>query len=370
MAHKIIYCGLILSLLLLLVPQPVFAEDVRAIKAVHTEPSSIDISENEAACISVEIAHEGLLSACICTLVGKCVRCLKNEIEVKAGIHQITWDWLDDSGHTCAQGVYIPIVTIKNSDNREEIYNPTAFPWGHTVFEKDLYYDFERKAIHYRLDCPVLCRIRIGEWGGGPLYRTLCDWEPREAGIHDEPWDGMDTRGIITITSKKKHYIVLDCFSLPENSIIVKGSHTINQEFEEYAANKRDFTLYPPNGKNIHSHASHLRSSCHELDIVAKIIGPASFDNEVPFVEGMVEIIVDVAGHKDLIRNNKENLELYFFMDGQFVYEGSIDEFPENVTFDSRNYQNGEHVVTINAITLTDHIGAYSMKINIDNVNE
>ena len=43
--------------------------------------------------------------------------------------------------------------------------------------------------IKYTLPEPASVRLRIGIRNGGPMLRTLLDWELREKGPHVEVWD-------------------------------------------------------------------------------------------------------------------------------------------------------------------------------------
>ena len=348
-----------------LISLPVYAQESRIIHSVHVESSCIDLSGNKAAQIAWQISRFSLVSVYICDLDGKLIRTLIQKDGMAAGEHQVAWDGRDEVGALCPNGAYIPIIKIKARDETAEIYNPTSLSWGETVFPKDLYYDFDRKVVHYRLERLALCRIRIGEYDGGPLYRTLIDWKPRWADVHDEPWDGMDKNGVVEITKKKKHYIVLEAFSLPENSIIVQGSNSIGPNS---ATSHSPFAIHSAHGKNINAHATHARDGCHELLISARISGQDNdLPTHIPVLKGPTSIKVSVNNNNDAKRLIKKGLELYLYIDGLFLYEILPENLPALLKLNTLTYQNGEHVLTINARTMEDHVGTYSMKISIEN---
>src|SRR3989338_7199789 len=54
------------------------------------------------------------------------------------------------------------------------------------ILAKDISFDLANGEIRYILPEPALVRIRIGMPEGGPLLRTLVDWERLEAGRSEE----------------------------------------------------------------------------------------------------------------------------------------------------------------------------------------
>lgn len=354
-----------LFLCISLISLPIHAQENRLIHSVHVESSCIDLSGNKAAQISWQISRFSLVSVYVCDLDGNLVRALIQKDGMGAGEHQVAWNGRDDGGDMCPNGTYIPVIKTKTRDKTAEIYNPTSFPWGETIFPKNLYYDFDQKVVHYRLERPALCRIRIGEYDGGPLYRTLIDWKPRWADVHNEPWDGMDKNGVVEITKKKKHYIVLEAFSLPENSIIVQGSNNLRQHS---ITSHSPFAIHSAHGKNINPHASHARDGCHELFISARILGQDNYSpTRIPVVKGATSIEVSLNNNSGDSRLMKKGFELYLYMDGLFIYEILPENLPAILKLDTLTHKNGEHVLTVNARTMEDHVGTYSMKISIEN---
>ncbi len=77
----------------------------------------------------------------------------------------------------------------------------------------------ETCTISYNLTYDARVRIRVGV-DGGPLVKTLLDWELQFAGPHSVIWDGTDEMGYIVEPGDYKVAFWAD--TIPENSIIVE----------------------------------------------------------------------------------------------------------------------------------------------------
>lgn len=77
------------------------------------------------------------------------------------------------------------------------------------IFATDISYDPQTGVIQYTLPEAALVRIRLGIKEGGPLLRTLVDWELRKKGEHREIWDKKDKTGLVDFSGYQDLLIVL-----------------------------------------------------------------------------------------------------------------------------------------------------------------
>jgi len=330
---------------------------------VKVAPRSMDLSLEEGAVISWSQGAEAGVDLFICDLSGRIVRTLHKKEKLEAGGQQVSWDGLDDQGESCVNGVYLPIIRAKFKKAGVKVYNPTTADWGEEV-TTEATYNPVNKTVDYQLSKSALCLLRIGESGGGPLYRTLFGWQPRKAGQHSEPWDGWDSLGVVNVAQKKKMYLVVEAFSLPENAILLKGG---GGSISSKTKAKR-FPLRPPRGKDLFLHALHPRERCKDLEIhasMAEARGRSAGEAVVLSKETVIEVSTSHSAEEKR-RLERERLELYVYVDGRMETEESRQKLPTSIQFDPRKYESGEHVLTMILKTREDHAGTYSMKIFIE----
>jgi hypothetical protein len=330
---------------------------------VKSTQNLIDFQSHLYAQITWQVPRSIELSILIVDLEGLVVKTLMAQMPVEAGVHTIKWNGYDDHGNRCSDGVYLPIRISYAGSEASLAYNPSEQPWGETVQPKDLYYDQKAKSVHYRLEKAALCRIRTGEYEGGPLYRTLVNWGYRNPGTHDEPWDGMDEYGVVAITKKPKHYIVVDAFSLPENAIIVSNGDV--KRGKTLSTNTYQVEIKPPHGRNVNAHAFHAGRDCQDFPVSVKLL-PSS-NSGIPALSGIVHLqVFEPTGIRSTLLQTK-TLELYLFGDGKFLYEVLPEKLPAEINLDTHQLGNGKHVLTVNVRTGEDHIGIWSKGILISN---
>ncbi len=227
----------------------------------------------------------------------------------------------------------------------------------------NLHYDASQEKIIYTLDQHAMCLIRVGEKDGGPVYKTVLNWEPRDAGNHREPWDGMDITGIVHAAQKAKFDILLDAYALPQGSILIKDS-AVHMKSNTI---KKQFPIYPPQGENIFLHAFHQKDVRHDMPITATLINPLDSREQIPIVKGDAIFEVGVNEDEDIDDLIREKFEIYVFVDGNLVFENPANTIPTRVRLDTTLYPNGEKVVTMNLRTTEDRVGSVSLKVNIKN---
>jgi hypothetical protein len=342
----------------------VSAQAGRILQNVAVRPQMLDAAGGDAVQISWNQSLAAEMRVLICNLDGVVVRVLHDGVQGRAGVHQISWDGKDTLGRPCPNGAYVPIVKVRTRTMGYDVYNPTMLPWGERLTTRDISYDPDAGLLTYRLVQPVLCQMRIGEKDGGPCYRTLFGWQPRQAGSHTAAWDGMDTQGVVDLSGKEKLEIVLDAFSLPPNAIMIRNSDNSSHHFEDIPDR---FPLHPPSAEHLFLHALHARSACRDFAIGVDL-GPSNTGGDTPaVVSGILDlnVFIDDAAVPDFLM--REKIEIYVYMDGRFVLEEPRKTLPARLTLDTARFSNGQHILTLNVRTNEDHIAVSSLKVMVKN---
>ncbi len=365
--------------ILLLIPFNVSAADL--IQSVNIKSpvssSAIDHSSNDNyaisgrdhssndnyAMISWEQSQSVIMNVFICNLDGIVVKTIHKNKKGEPGTQQYKWDLRDDMGNPCPAGAYIPIIKLKTQNSDSDIYNPSTSTWGTNIVVDDWSYDVNSKKITYSLPKKALCLMRIGEKDGGPIYLTLFEWQPMNAGTHEVPWNGKDTQNLVDVHKKEKLMVFVDAIELPENSIIIKES---NNKSHAFTGIKKRFALNPPKARDINLHALHQRQFCHELLMSVNISGDYKQKEGLPIINSNTEFMLNRIEPEGLEPITREPFEHYIFVDGKLLYEGPQKEFPGVIKVDTQKATPGKHILTINMRTAEDHVGTYSMHVWIN----
>jgi len=205
------------------------------------------------------------------------------------------------------------------------------------VLATDLSFDAQAGEIKYTLPEPALVRIWIGLKDGGPLLRTLLDWEPRSAGEHVEVWDGKDSTGLINFGNKNNLMLVLGALTLDsgKNSEIL--SSTTLRGFQKSPEFKIDFP------------ESQKKSS-----------------EGVPMIRGISPVRITLSERdKEWLTRTKYEIGLY--LDEVYLTEDEEGTSPFTYPLDTRNMNNGRHILTVNIVSFTGEIGTQTIYLIVNN---
>jgi hypothetical protein len=114
-------------------------------------------------------------------------------------------------------------------------------------------------------------------------------------------------------------------------------------------------------------HAYHSRDLCRDFTISAKMNKASRKWWGGKVARGTVEIAVDKQKDPQHIQLQREQFEIYLYVDDTFIREEKRSNVPASITLDTTALSNGEHIVNVGLRTLEDHLGTYTMKINVDN---
>jgi hypothetical protein len=329
---------------------------------VQVSAPVLDLKKGHPVVISWRMESPALISAYICDLDGEIIKKLHKKPKDTSGAGSVEWDGRDDDGHRCSDGAYIPIIQAK-AKQRHQIFNPTMQPWGQRLKTDTLEYNLEQQQITYHLSRPALCLIRVGETDGGPLYATLAQWTPKPAGTHLEAWNGRDAQGLVNVAARPKLKVMIDAIALPETSILVIGS---SQKHHFERSRRERMPLHPPRGSEVFMHSLHERRLCRDIDIAATIENQAGSKKKPPVLRATASVLVDILDRDHLAHLRREGAEVYAFMDGEFVTEVKVTDFPARVDIDTAKLKVGEHVLTVNVKATEDHLGTYSLAVSVE----
>lgn len=351
-----------ISLLLTVGISPSDAGQLMNFKGVS--PARIDLSKRKEVQLSWLQKTDCRMDVFICALNGSIVRTIYKNETGKAGGHSVTWEGLDDHGIQVPNGAYVPIVRVWTRDQGDDIYNPTKREWGRVVDPQDLAFDAERRQIRFRLDEPAMGMLRVGERDGGALYRTLFNWKPMHEGRHHVAWDGWDAGRMVHVARIEKVNIMLLAFSLPENAIVVTGSRS---EGPFPKGSYPHFALRAPCCENTSHYAHYLSHLYNDLSIkVSPGAGGAGLAEDQPSIGKRTFAISVNSPHASRLID-QHGYEIYAFLDGVLAREIQRRSLPAAVEIDTTQYDNGEHVLTINILTAYGVVGSDSIRLNIQN---
>ncbi len=326
---------------------------------VKVESAFVDLSGNQSAAVSWRILSGGTVDLMICHMDGFVVRHLLNQEAKGIGTHTASWDGLDDEGRPVPNGAYFPMIRLNSRSKGVEFYDPSAVRWGGRMTVQDLEYDADARRITYRLDRAALCLVRVGEREGGPSYGTLLLWEPRSAGAHAEPWDGMDLQGVAKVHDREKFTIIFDTIALPPNTFLVSGSSATTYEAlpnQAYAA------VHPPTGNDVYIHSLHPRHICRDPEISVELLsGVSGSEKGMDVFGGIVRVSVTTVDAERAGILESMFSEVYLFVDGVFQGETKAHKLPGVVQLSTKGLSPGRHTLTVNLRDFEDHVGAMSL---------
>lgn len=317
------------------------------------------------ATISWQLTEPTAVTLFICDLRGTIVKTLLDGEELAKGSHDTFWDGMDDKGVACPNGVYLPIIKCSSPRKGSFIYNPTASPWGEQVEPLAIRYDSDQQAVTFSVEQMTYARLRVGLREGGPVYKTLANWRLWTPGEYQVPWNGKDKGNFQHVLGKENLTYSFDSFSLAENSLIINNAPE-NSSYSTIGA--KQFPLHPPASSNLSYFALEPNSLDAEPEIVIDWQQEKSKDDKI-VLHGKARLQVDFAepGKERATDTKYKWGELLLYIDDEFVVEVPVDDLPAVIDFDSSNFANGEHLLTINLLTGDDRAGIVTHKVLIRN---
>ena len=200
------------------------------------------------------------------------------------------------------------------------------------ILAVNLSFNLETGEIKYTLPEDALVRLRIGLKDGGPLLRNLVDWEKREKGEHEEIWDKKDEDGRVDFGNRTDFMVVLACLPLNAkernlNSGTIKGfrkSPRLNIAFAE---------------------------------------GTEKNDKGIPILQGVVPVRISLDEKDQWIIETKYEVGMY--IDNIFLMEDEEGSNPFTYQLNTKGFNEGEHIITVNLIGYNGEIGTETILVQV-----
>lgn len=316
----------------------------------------------------------------------------------------------------------------KNEGQVVARYDPLESSGGELVNPQEFHFKPQENSIEYVLPRPCRVRIRAGV-DEGPMLSTMVNWEPRIRGLCTEVWRGKDGQGVRHFSTRSDCFLTSMAYALPENSVIAYGNkketyrewylreghkrpkkpHTprspekpgvmcphwympphLNRdpeilvtfpEFEQKSEPKK--TDAPPSAP-----LSKPQKPGGSNPAPGQDAPPASADAAAtpePPVPPLPPTPSDTVKPKEAVRLSGESVilrvtipddaerrfmdeqkfEMVLFVDDQRILESEQSHVPFNWRWDLTNVPPGKHYLTVNLVTANDHVGTYTVPVEI-----
>lgn len=334
------------------------------LKEVRVAPAILYPGENQTVAINYLMDEPGMTEiSFFCQdfgLVRKIVR-----KKSPRGVNTVSWDGRDRNGEVLPDGPYFFTISAKLADGSEQIYDPTLFSGGEkldlSVYPED--YDPETGIITYYLPQQARVRIRAG-LHNGPLYSTIVDWESQASGKHQVLWDGWSDDKMVRVSGQKEMVITIQAFSLPENSIIIKGT---GRDYYGKKEQGRRTAMASQESRLRLSHSYLIRKRMERSPVFEiKINGQVPTPPETISVSDNINLMIE-ADEATRLALSQNRFELVIFVDDQRWDEVEYGYVPLTYVMDTKQMKPGEHLITVSLVTLTDQRASRSARINVEN---
>lgn len=277
------------------------------------------------------------------------------------GDQTLMWDGKDATGALVPPEAYTYTLTARNAKG-ESVYDLSDLTGGAAVSAADVRWDAATGTVRYTLDRPARVNLRLG-LQAGPYLRTLIDWVPRSAGAHAEHWDGKDASGVLSLTNNPALTPVVKAYSLPDNALFV-GEPPDHLKFvaERNAAVMRAHTGPLP-AKHMYDNSQQPLDSRGDMPAILRVEGKFQRDAEGRLVvSGDVPLTANVRD-QDRLRVLQRRFEAVFYVDGVFAHENELGYLPLSWTWNTAQFNPGEHFVTLNIRGYEGNFGTATIKV-------
>lgn len=331
-----------------------------------------------------------------------------------AGSSEEVWDGRTGDGRLVPDEAYIVLVEAR-SGGKTDVYNPLTVSGGELVTPQEFRSRPDRGTVEYVLPKPCRVRIRAG-LEEGPMLNTIVNWEPRAAGLCTEVWRGRDRQGVYEFVRRPDSFVTISAYALPENSVITVGNRNITYRDwylkEGHKLSRKPKVERSPEHPGVMS--PHWEVPPH-LDIDPEVVvsfpelkqattSPATepavraTDPQPPGTQpappspllppppplatrpivrqyGAVTPVV-LEGDSALLRvtmpdaaslafMNEQQFEMVLFVDYQRIMETEQASIPFNWRWDLREIPPGRHDLTINLVSVAQHVATYTVPVEI-----
>ncbi|MBI2944567.1 MAG: hypothetical protein HYY25_10225 [Candidatus Wallbacteria bacterium] len=307
---------------------------------------------------SVRITAHDADHAPVCTVLADSPR--------PAGENAVTFDGHASDGRQLPRGVYYFVLRAESRSGVME-HDPGALSGGESVPVEFGEYGYNRasRRLEFRLAKDAAVRVRAGIHGG-PLLATPLDWQPTAAGPHSIPWDGRDEDGLVDLAAHPKFSLVFEAFALPAGSVTITDgpepeptTAKASELLQRRAALRKAALARGRIDPQYLSRAGYRTSPRFTLTASSAKgeAGPLEATGVVPLTVKLDE--------SSLQRMLEQRFEIVTFVDFQRIAEEEQGYSPYTVEVPMAGLPEGEHVVSVSVVTLTDQSATKSIRVNV-----
>ena len=325
-------------------------------------------AQGEVFIIPVKVTTEATVKIDIFTPDGDLVRQLISEKPLKIGKHRLSWDGKDSKGIVVPDEAYYPVAYANDNTGKTVTFSKRN-TGGEVIYDLQIKITPE-KNISFQLPYPARVLSRAGI-KGGPMLRTLSNWEPKNTGKIVIRWDGFDADKLKDLRTNKKLSIMTRAYKLPEFSIITSGNrHLDYRKYRETlakktkAVSKQQYAL-ERDGKRIERHYYYSKDINLNPDVSLKFVEEYPRNKEGhPIINCPCPIQVNL-NTKDKIQLQESLYEIAFFIDNEFVSEQEQGYVPFTWRWTPSGLSKGEHILTVNVSGLRGEVGVKSLLFSV-----
>ncbi len=270
----------------------------------------------------------------------------------KAGANMVRWDGKDLDGRIVPNEAYFFTIEAPGA-----VYDPIPISGGETHDITDAKFSRNAGTFTYKLSQPSRVLVRIGA-AGGALLKTAVNWEPRSAGEVTEYWNGKDEDNLVDLWDRLGLRTLITYFTLPDTSVIAVG----NARPPAPASGRPRKPERPVVGARKVSPAF-LAGRFREPPLRATLSFPET-KAAVPELRGTVLARVDVTGPgRSAVL--KQQFEIMLYVDTMYFAEEERGYVPFNYPWELTQLTPGEHLLTVNLVTMDGRIAVGSRKVRV-----
>lgn len=336
------------------------AKPAVVISQVRVDRTAFDPAKNETATLQFNLSEQADVTLAIYD--GRDHQVYQQETKTLAGgDHTLIWNGQDEAGKTVPPEAYSYTLTAKNAKG-QSVHDLTDLTGGAVVTAKDVRWDAATGTVRYILDRPARVNLRLG-LQSGPYLRTLIDWVPRGAGSQAEHWDGQDASGVLKVADNPALTPVVKAYALPDNTLFVGAPQDRLQFAAERDAPVLRERTAPPPPKQMFDNAQQPLDTRGDLPAILGFDGVFKQDSEGRWiVSGQVPLTANVRD-ADRLRVLQRRFEAVFYVDGVFAHENEVGYLPLTWTWDTTQFNPGEHYVTLNIRGYEGNFGTATVKV-------
>ncbi len=286
---------------------------------------------------------------------------------LKKGDHRIAWDGKDNAGKLVpAEAYHYTIIAHIPKTGETVEYDLTDLTGGDDFHITNVEYNPKTQQLKYYLNKPSRVNIRVGFKDGGPLIRTLLDWVPRDAGTHEEPWDGFDENKMMNLGEHAGRMFNTRGYTLPDNTVLVLPYSGKTTVIDELPWGKTQRVVKKQFKKRMYAHVQQSMETRGDYQTTLAVVGDTQTRKDgAPIVSGNVSLELDVPEHmRELVLSRR--FEQVIYVDGIYTFENEVGYVPLTFQWDTKDLNEGYHFVTVNVLGYEGNIGMATLKVFVE----